>query len=102
MPRRPSAQTLRVLAALAADPARWRHGYDLGREVGLGAGTLYPILMRLDERGLLESRWEQVAPQGRPARHEYRPTDAGLEVLAAAGAAATVHTGLTLRPREAR
>jgi hypothetical protein len=34
-----------VLSALAAAPDVWRHGYDLGREIGLKAGTLYPPAM---------------------------------------------------------
>ena len=33
--RRPSPQSLRLLAALAAQPRRWRHGYDLSKETGL-------------------------------------------------------------------
>jgi DNA-binding PadR family transcriptional regulator len=65
------------LAALAADPAAWRHGYDLGTELGMKAGTLYPILMRLSDRGLLEHRWEEDPPAGRPARHLYRLTGEG-------------------------
>ena len=52
--RAPSAQTVRVLLALAADPSRWRYGYELGQQVGLKAGSLYPILIRLSERELLE------------------------------------------------
>jgi PadR family transcriptional regulator, regulatory protein PadR len=81
--RRPSRQTVTVLAALATDPARWRYGYELGREVELKAGSLYPILMRLGDRGLLESAWESDAPGGRPPRHLYRLTAAGLEAAAA-------------------
>jgi DNA-binding PadR family transcriptional regulator len=77
MNRRPSPQTKRVLAAFVADPEAWRHGYDLGDEVGVGAGSLYPILIRLHERECLESRWESPAPQGRPPRHEYRLTATG-------------------------
>jgi DNA-binding PadR family transcriptional regulator len=76
----PSRQTAKVLAALAADPAGWRYGYELGREVGLKAGSLYPILMRLADRGLLEARWELAPPPGRPARHLYRLSSAGLEL----------------------
>jgi PadR family transcriptional regulator PadR len=76
--RRPSPQTVAVLSALAVDPSRWRHGYDLGQEIGLKAGSLYPILIRLSDRGLLESSWETEPEQGRPARHLYRLTDAGL------------------------
>src|SRR4051812_21645641 len=78
MARRPSPQTRRILAAFVADTAAWRHGYDLSVEVGVGAGTLYPILIRLHERGQLESRWESVTGQGRPPRHEYRLTATGV------------------------
>jgi DNA-binding PadR family transcriptional regulator len=80
--RRPSRQTLAVLGALAADAARWRYGYELGQEVELKAGSLYPILMRLGDRGLLESAWETDAPPGRPPRHLYRLTAAGLAAAA--------------------
>jgi hypothetical protein len=72
-----------VLRALAADPARWRHGYDLGAETGLKAGTLYPILVRLADRGLLEATWEDPPPQGRPPRHLYRLTQSGLDLATA-------------------
>jgi PadR family transcriptional regulator, regulatory protein PadR len=80
--RRPSAQTLAVLRAFAADPAAWRYGYELGREVGLKAGSLYPILMRLSDRELLEASWESDAPPGRPPRHLYRLTGAGVRFAA--------------------
>jgi PadR family transcriptional regulator len=82
-----SPQALRVVRALAADPARWRHGYDLGTETGLKAGSLYPILVRLADRGLLDATWEESPPRGRPARHLYRLTPAGLELAASAAAA---------------
>src|SRR5271154_6534282 len=82
--RKPSAQTAAVLQALAADPADWRYGYDLGRETGLAAGSLYPILMRLGDRGQLEARWEPSPVPGRPARHLYRLTSSGLAPAATA------------------
>jgi PadR family transcriptional regulator PadR len=72
-----SPQTVRVLRALATDPAAWRHGYDLATELGLKSGSLYPILIRLSDRGLLDSRWEP-AEAGRPPRHVYRLTADGL------------------------
>jgi DNA-binding PadR family transcriptional regulator len=81
--RAPSPQTTRVIRALAADPSRWRYGYDLGAETGLKAGSLYPILVRLADRGLLEAAWEEPAPQGRPPRHLYRLTADGQELAGA-------------------
>jgi DNA-binding PadR family transcriptional regulator len=67
-----------VLDALADDPAAWRYGYELGRQVGLKAGSLYPILIRLCDRGLLEAAWEEDPSPGRPPRHLYRLTGDGL------------------------
>ena len=89
--RRPSRQTSDVLGALAADPSAWRYGYELGLEVGLRSGSLYPILVRLSDRELLESRWEADAPAGRPPRHLYRLTASGLEYAAAHVRAAAAH-----------
>src|SRR5215469_6139054 len=80
--RTPSPQTMKVLDALAADPARWRYGYELGMETGLKAGSLYPILVRLADRGLLDAAWEESPPHGRPARHMYRLTADGRELAA--------------------
>lgn len=75
-----------MLKALSAEPENWRYGYELGRQVGLKAGSLYPILMRLTERGLLEARWEQQPPPG-PPRHLYRLTSTGLALAATVEAA---------------
>ena len=72
-----SPQTRAVLAALHDHPAHWRYGYDISRETGLASGTLYPILGRLADRGLLDTCWEDDPPEGRPRRHLYRLTAAG-------------------------
>jgi PadR family transcriptional regulator len=77
--RRPSPQTVAVLNALAAKASDWSHGYDLCRVLGLKAGTVYPILIRLAERGYVDTAWEQDVPQGRPPRHLYRLSAAGAE-----------------------
>jgi PadR family transcriptional regulator len=84
MPRTPdtSPQTLRVFDTLLAEPSTWRYGYDLSRQTGLASGSLYPILMRLTERGLLETRWEPSAQSGRPPRHMYRLTSDGAALAA--------------------
>jgi len=86
--RRPSPQTVAVLLAFADDPTAWRYGYELGQEVGLKAGSLYPILIRLSDRGLVESSWESGPPSGRPPRHLYRLTEAGVRLAAAVRAEA--------------
>src|SRR3954452_11836846 len=80
--RRPSNQTLRVLAAFSEDPLQWRYGYELGVDVGLESGSLYPILVRLSDRELLEARWEADPRAGRPPRHLYRLSAQGLEYAA--------------------
>ncbi len=72
-----SPQTVQVLEAFLEAPKHWKHGYDISRNTGLRSGTLYPILMRLAERKLLETRWE-TAEIGRPPRHMYRLTPDGL------------------------
>jgi PadR family transcriptional regulator, regulatory protein PadR len=84
--RRPSPQTTAVVLALAEEPAAWRYGYELCQRLGLKAGSVYPILMRLADRGLLETAWERDAPAGRPPRHLYRLTGPG-RVLAGSLAA---------------
>jgi len=84
--RPPSPQAVNVLLALAADPAKWRYGYDLATEVNLKSGSLYPILVRLADRGLLETSWEPGV-DSRPPRHLYRLTGAGREFVAALAAA---------------
>lgn len=85
--RPPSRQARDLLAVLRETPLAWRHGYDLSKQAGLSSGTLYPLLMRLHDRGLLESRWEEPERPGRPPRHAYRLTAAGLALARAAAAA---------------
>ena len=81
---RVSAQTLTVLADLCATPLQWRHGYGIAKDTGLKSGTLYPVLTRLADRGLVEARWEDAQPAGRPRRHLYRLTPEGLAIARAA------------------
>ena len=74
-----------VLAALSAGPA---HGYAVieeikrrsGQKFGLPEGTVYPVLHRLEEAGLLASRWV-TAESGR-RRRVYSLTKRGNRGLA--------------------
>jgi DNA-binding PadR family transcriptional regulator len=97
MKLRLSPQTLLVLDAFLQDSLEWKYGYEISRGTGLKSGTLYPILMRMAERGLLETAWEKAEP-GRPARHMYRLTPEGqayaLEQRRAAAKAGTCAAGL--------
>src|SRR5262245_8719528 len=100
--RPPSEQTTVVVLALAQDPTKWHYGYDLCQQTGLKAGSMYPILMRLADRGFLETSWESDIPVGRPPRHLYRLTEAGLELaneLTETKAQAAKAKRASLRPR---
>jgi PadR family transcriptional regulator, regulatory protein PadR len=76
--RRPSKQMMKLLAVLSARAPQWQHGYELMKETGLLSGTLYPLLMRMSDQGLVEAEWREPAQPGRPARHAYRLTAKGL------------------------
>jgi PadR family transcriptional regulator len=90
--RRPSPQTTAVVLALAEQPTAWRYGYELCQQLDIKPGSMYPILVRLADRGLLETSWDTDGPAGRPPRHLYRLTGSGRALateLATAPAAGT-------------
>lgn len=74
---------LAVLAALAREEAAY--GYGLLRSLaevglaGLKGGTVYPLLGRLEDDGLVRSEW--VVGDGGPARRYFYITPAGRTVL---------------------
>ena len=69
-----------VLAILDEGPL---HGYQIAKEMKrrsddalqLGQGVLYPILHRLEDRGMIAGEWEQST--GTPSRKRYEITPAG-------------------------
>ncbi|OYX56816.1 MAG: PadR family transcriptional regulator [Brevundimonas subvibrioides] len=65
-----------VLSLLAEAGPGWSHGYDLCRRAGVKSGTLYPLLIRLEQQEHLEAKWLPPEP-GRPPRHVYRLTATG-------------------------
>ena len=69
--------------------ARARHGYEIGKLIEARSGgrltfalpTLYPTLLRLEDRGLIKGRWVEKA--GERQRCFYRLTLQGRHALAA-------------------
>lgn len=63
------------------------HGYQLLEEIEeqscgchrLESGSIYTLLRRMEEHGLLESKWEKV--EGGPDRRVYTLTSKGVEAL---------------------
>jgi PadR family transcriptional regulator, regulatory protein PadR len=82
MPRRQhtSLQALQLFRLLLDAPEAWYYGYQLCEATGLKSGTLYPLLMRLADQGLLDAKWEESVIAGRPPRHLYRLTEAGVRL----------------------
>lgn len=77
-----------VLATLEVGEA---HGYEVMQRLnarGQGVfhmreGALYPVLYRLEEKGLVDTRWEtDGAPRKGPQRRFYRLTSKGQRSLA--------------------
>jgi len=95
--------TTLVLHALANG---YGHGFDVIDATGLASGTVYPILRRLEEEGLVTGRWESVSiarEEQRPPRRYYELTAAGEKVLERALeryrlTQATASRGRRLRP----
>jgi PadR family transcriptional regulator len=94
----------RVLRVLIADPAAPHCGYDLMRAARLPSGTLYPMLARLQQEGMVDSQWEDQRSDagGRPPRKYYRLTAEGVRVarlqLAHASAPAARAPNVVARP----
>jgi DNA-binding PadR family transcriptional regulator len=69
-----SHQALKVLNVFLEHPKEPLAGSDILKRTGMLSGTLYPILMRLERAGWLESKWEELEPSemGRPRKRLYR------------------------------
>ena len=73
-----------ILQAVGHD---YKYGFDIMDMTGLPSGTVYPALRRMEQTGLVVSKWESEAAaqrEGRPARKYYEVTAEGREVLAEA------------------
>ena len=70
---------LKVLSHFLANGDTPQTGAMLTRALGIGSGTLYPLLLKLEGGGLLTGEWEDGDPSalGRPRRRYYRLTGVG-------------------------
>ncbi|MFG1947171.1 PadR family transcriptional regulator [Nonomuraea sp. NPDC048826] len=83
-------ETLRAAASRDAPT----YGLEICRETGLGPGTVYPILRRLERNGLVRAYWEDDTPDSHgPRRRMYKLTGEGLAL-----AAETQRSRTALRP----
>lgn len=75
-----------VLRLFAENPRRPMAGTDIMKVTGLASGTLYTILLRFEQQGILMSEWETEKPEalGRPRRRAYTITPSGRTVAARA------------------
>lgn len=92
---RVSRNVLKVLKMMIEKPQTPYSGADIAREVGIGSGTLYPLLQRLENAGWLKSEWEKIDPAeaGRPRRREYKLTARGQTLAVRALAEVQVTVG---------
>jgi PadR family transcriptional regulator, regulatory protein PadR len=76
---RVSTDMLKVLGAMLEEPIAWHYGLRLAKDAKIAAGTIYPMLARLERAGWLESKWEKEGPEneGRPRRRLYHLTGDG-------------------------
>lgn len=75
--------TLDVLAAMLGEPERiW--GLRIVGLTSRPAGSVYPILERLERAGWVDSAWEDDPERSGPRRRLYRLTSDGAEAARAA------------------
>ena len=83
MPNSPRL-TLPTAMVLLAVSRNYRYGFDISDVTGLPSGTVYPVLRRLEEAGLLRSRWEAAQTaraEQRPPRRYYTVTTSGAQAV---------------------
>jgi DNA-binding PadR family transcriptional regulator len=76
-----------VAVILQALDHGYQYGFDIMDITGLPSGTVYPALRRLEEAGLVKSKWEKhsiAQAELRPPRKYYELTRLGKEALAEA------------------
>jgi PadR family transcriptional regulator PadR len=91
-----------ILQALAND---YQYGFDIMDITGLPSGTVYPALRRLEQTGLIDSKWEKAGiaqREQRPPRKYYELTPDGKDALAEAVKRYRLLEGLAQHPSKVR
>ena len=91
-----------ILQALAND---YQYGFDIMDITGLPSGTVYPALRRLEQTGLIDSKWEKAGiaqREQRPPRKYYELTPDGQDALAEAVKRYRLLEGLSQHPSKVR
>src|SRR5436305_2996835 len=85
--------------------AGYCYGFDIMETTGLPSGTVYPALRRLEQLGLIHSKWEkesEALAQMRPTRRNYKLTSLGDQALAKAMQRYPLLQHMTLEERPKR
>ena len=69
-----TGKSLEILLFLSARYQNEFSGNDISRALGISSGTLYPLLVKLKQAGMVDDRWEDGDPStlGRPRKRFYR------------------------------
>jgi PadR family transcriptional regulator PadR len=75
-------QTRLLFQAFLDAPMDETWGFELSRASGLSPGTIYPMLRRFEDEGLVVARWEQIdeSQHERRRRRYYNLTAEGRQV----------------------
>jgi DNA-binding PadR family transcriptional regulator len=74
--RRAPRRARRVLLVLLSGAGNLS-GFVISQAAQTGAGTVYPVLARLEREGWVTSDWESPEPADRPRRRFYKLSEEG-------------------------
>lgn len=78
-----NGRALELLMLMAVRPQQEYSGYEISKSLGISSGTLYPLLLKAENAGLLNAHWEEGDPVelGRPRRRYYRISGNGIKAV---------------------
>lgn len=78
-PLRVTRNILQLFAIMLRDPTGQHYALELSREARVNVGSIYAILARLEQNGIVTAKFEDIDPVevGRPPRRYYSFTAEG-------------------------